>query len=115
MPRKAFDKLLLEAVDDALSSLGDSVKQAIYFHLEGKFKITKNEIPNRLEDFDDGIEKIFGLGAKFLEILIMRKLYERLGQPLDWNENKDFSFVGYVVAARECSFGKKKKTAASKA
>jgi len=51
--RKAFEKLLIEAVDEALASLGESAKQSIYFHLENKFKIAKNEIPYRLEDFTD--------------------------------------------------------------
>jgi len=97
--RKAFEKLLIEAVDEALSSLGDSAKQAIYFHLEDKFKITKNDIPYRLEDFADGLEKIFGLGARFIEILIMKNLYGQIGRPLEWNESKELVFVEYVKAA----------------
>jgi hypothetical protein len=105
--REAFENLLLEAVDEALASLGDSAKQAIYYHLEDKFKITKNEIPNRLKDFTEGLEKIFGLGARFIEILIMKKLYEKIGQPLEWNESKELIFFDYVTAAKQ-SFQKKK-------
>lgn len=103
-----FGKVLLEAVDDALSSLGDSPKQAIYFHLENRFKIRKEEIPNRIEDFADGLEKIFGLGATFVEILIMKELYERIGKPLKWKENKELVFIEYVSAARR-TFSKRKK------
>jgi len=98
--RKNFEKLLLEAVDEALASLGDSAKQAVYFHLKNKFKITKNEIPERIEDFAEGLEKIFGVGAQFLEILIMRKLYEKIGKPLKWNQSKELIFAEYVAAAR---------------
>jgi hypothetical protein len=98
--RKAFEKLLIEAVDEALASLGESAKQAIYFHLENKFKISRNEIPHHVEDFCEGLEKIFGLGAQFLEILVMKKLYERIGQPLKWNENKALMFVEYVEVAK---------------
>jgi hypothetical protein len=105
--REAFENLLLEAVDEALASLGDSAKQAIYYHLEDKFKITKNEIPNRLKDFTEGLEKIFGLGARFIEILIMKKLYEKIGKPLEWNESKELIFFDYVTAAKQ-SFQKKK-------
>lgn len=108
MAKKAFEKLLLETIDDALSSLGDSAKQSIYFHIENNSKIAKNDIPYHIEDFADGLEKIFGLGAKFLEILIMKKLYEKVGQPLDWNESKELGFVEYVTAAKQ-SFLKKKK------
>jgi hypothetical protein len=114
--REAFENILLEAVDEALASLGDSAKQAIYYHLEDKFKITKNEIPKRLKDFEDGLEKIFGLGARFIEILIMKKLYEKIGKPLEWNESKELIFFDYVTAAKQ-SFQKRKfrqqKTASS--
>lgn len=106
MSRKAFEKILLEAVDEALASLGDSARQSIYFHLEDKGNITKNEIPQRVEDFADGLEKIFGAGAQFLKILIMRKLYEKIGKPLEWDENKELVFVEYVAAVKH-SFVKK--------
>jgi len=108
LPRKsrAFEKILIEAVDEALASLGESAKQSIYFHLEDKFKIAKNDIPNRLEDFADGLEKIFGLGARFIEILVMKSLFKKIGQPLEWDESKELVFVEYVAAAKR-SFAKK--------
>jgi len=108
LAKTAFEKLFLEAVDEALASLGDSAKQAIYFHLENKFEIARNEIPQHVEDFAEGLEKIFGVGSQFLEILIMKKLYERTGQPLQWNKNKELIFAEYVAAARR-SFLKKRK------
>lgn len=107
MARKTFEKLLLEAVDEALASLGESAKQAIYFHLEKKFKIRKSEIPYHVEEFAGGLKKIFGLGAQFIEILVMKRLYERIGQPLEWDESKELVFAEYVVAARR-SFQKRK-------
>ena len=107
---RAFEKLLTEAVDEALASLGESAKQAIYFHLEDKFKISKSNIPHRLEDFADGLEKIFGLGAHFIEILIMKSLFEKIGQPLEWDPSKELVFVEYVAAAKE-SFLKRKEEA----
>lgn len=110
MAKKAFEKILLEAVDDALLSLGESARQSIYFHLESKFKIAKNDIPYHLEDFVKGLEKIFGLGARFLEILIMKELHEKVGQPLEWNQSKEFVFVEYVAAAKQ-TLSKSKKEA----
>lgn len=105
---KTFEEILLEAIDEALSSLGESAKQAIYFHLREKFKIEMDEIPHRLQDFADGMEKIFGLGAKFLQILIMKNLYGKIGKTLKWNESREFMFVEYVRAAEE-SFRKAKR------
>ena len=107
LAEKDFNKLLLEAIDDALASLGESAKKAVYFHLENKFKIRKKDIPYDIENFTDGIEKIFGLGAKFIEILIMKKLYEKVGCTLEWNEKKELNFVEYVATAKK-SFLKKR-------
>jgi hypothetical protein len=108
--RKIFEDLLIEAVDEGLTSLGESAKQAIYFHLEDRFKIAKNDIPYHLEDFTEGLEKIFGLGASFIEILIMKSLFGKTGQPLEWNQNKNLVFAEYVAAAKQ-SFLKKEKEA----
>lgn len=102
MTERAFRKLLLEAVDSALSSLGDSARQSIYFHLEKKVDITRDEIPRRVEDFDHGLERIFGAGTRFLEVLIMKKLYEEMGSKgkiLKMEQGKKFKFVDYVKAA----------------
>jgi hypothetical protein len=106
-----FDKLLTEAVDGALLCLGNSARQAIYFHIEEKFGITKGEIPNQLDSFKAGLEKIFGAsGATYLEILIMKELYEKIGEPLEWNETKDLAFVDYVTAAKRSYCKTKKQT-----
>lgn len=108
---KGFQKLFLEAVDGAFSSLGESAKQAIYFHLENKFKISRDQIPCRLEDFETGLENIFGIGTRFLEILIMKKLYETVepkGRTLRWDEGKEFRFADYVRTAEQ-AFSKRKK------
>jgi hypothetical protein len=112
LTEKAFQTCFLEAVDAAFSSLGDSAKQAIYYHLESKFKIPRDEIPCRVEAFETGLEKIFGAGTRFLEVLIMKKLHENIGPEMDvlkWDENKEFKFIDYVKAAeRNFSQGKKK-------
>jgi hypothetical protein len=113
LTEKAFQKLFLEAVDAAFSSLGDSVRQSIYFHLQSKFNITRDEIPCRLKDFENGLEKIFGEGNRFLEVLIMKNLHERIGQrnaPIKWEEGKEFKFIDYVKAAeRNFTHTKKEK------
>ena len=108
MPKKDFDKLLLEAVDEGLSSLGKSPKQAIYFHLEKRFNVKKEGIPFKIEAFADGIEKIFGLGANFLEILIMKQLHKKVGQGFKWPESKDLTFTEYVAAAKRSFLWKKR-------
>jgi len=80
-----FDQLLLDAIDEGLSGLGKAGKDSIYIHLEGFFNIRKQEIPNKIDAFSNALHRIFGLGSRHLEILIMKNLYEKIGgtQKLD--------------------------------
>ncbi len=102
MPKKSrsFDELLLEAIDDALSSLGESVKQSIYFHIQSKF-VAKDDIPTHIQDFQGGLEKIFGAGAQFIEILIMKNLHAKIGITLTIEADNPLEFVDYVNAAKK--------------
>jgi hypothetical protein len=98
---KDFEKLLLSSIDEAFLSLGESSRQSIYFHLEKKFQISKNSIPENLPQFQEGLEKIFGIGATFIEILIMKNLYMKIGHPFSMQKNECLEFIKYVDAARQ--------------
>lgn len=90
MPQNNFSKILLAAVEESLSSLGDSPKQAILFHLETSFKIKREHIPANLTEFAKALEGIFGPGASYLEKLIVKSLYEKLGIEFDDAGHLDF-------------------------
>ena len=90
MPQNNLNDIILAAVEDGLSSLGDSPKQAIIFHLETSFNIKKEQIPENLTEFTKALEKIFGPGASYLEKLIVKNLYEKFGLELESLENTDF-------------------------
>ena len=92
----AFEELVSEAVDECFSSLGDSCKQAIYFHLKGCYNISKKEIPSRIRDFADALEEIFGPGAKLIEIGIMRALYTKVQDFKYSSKQEELSFTNYV-------------------
>lgn len=94
MPQINLRKILLEAVEEGLSSLGDSPKHAIFFHLENSFEISKDNIPTSLTEFSKALEKIFGPGASYLEKLILKNLYEKLG--LEFEEVESWNFLEYV-------------------
>ncbi len=85
-----FGKILLSAVEESLSSLGDSSKQAIFFHLESSFKIKKEEIPSEISRFAKALEGIFGPGASYLEMLIEKKLYDKVGLKFEEQNNRNF-------------------------
>ena len=40
--------------------------------------IKKHEIPFRINDFQNALEKIFGVGTRHLEILIIKNLHKKI-------------------------------------
>jgi hypothetical protein len=74
-----FNRVLLDAIEGGLSSLGDSPKNAIFYHLETSFHLKKEDIPLNLSEFQQALERVFGPGAPYLEKLIIGRLYEKLG------------------------------------
>lgn len=105
MPNTDLRKILLEAVDEGISSLGDSPKQSIFFYLKTSFKMTKEKIPANLTKFTEAIESIFGPGASYLEKLIVRRFYEKLG--LEYEEAENWNFIEYIDnAEKHLSFEK---------
>lgn len=100
MSKCNVDRILLEAVDESLSSLGESSKQSIYFHLDNSFNIKKQEIPNKVEAFVDALEKIFGLGADFIESLILKRLAEKIELDSKWRP-KELTLAEYVNVAKQ--------------
>ena len=96
-----FEELLRESIDDGLSLLGESAKQVVYFHLEKTFKINRQNIPYRIEEFIAAIEKIFGIGAKILEIQMMKSLFKKFGCTTRHHpRQKDLEFTEYVEAIK---------------
>lgn len=94
------DEVLIDSIDEALSSLGEKAKEVIYLHLERNHGITKQNLPKNVAGFSDALEKILGAGARQLEILIMQKLHRRVDCLYKWQGPKwlvpDLTFVKYV-------------------
>jgi len=110
-----FEKILLEAIDEGLSSLGDSAKEVIYFYLEKNFKINRRDIPYKIEEFAEAIEEFFGVGAKPIEILIMKQLYQKIGHAVEYDkELGDLIFIEYIAAARQTFLKKRKRVQRSR-
>jgi len=96
-----LEELIIEAIDEGLSSIGKDCKKAIYFHLESEYKLNKQQIPFRIKDFSEAIEKIFGFGAKMLEIQILKILFKKIGYINPQFYNREIlDFVQYIEAAR---------------
>jgi len=88
----------MESIDEAFSVLGIEPSAAVYQYLVTICSLPKEEIPDRIEDFDKGIKKALGAASKVIERLIIRKLFERLG--LSLRESQDQDFLDYVQDAK---------------
>ena len=99
-----FATILIDSIDEALSSLGQNVKVSIYFHLENKFSVPKEDIPDRIEDFSNALEQIFGQASKQLEILIIKHLHQKINLNYKWTGPNwlvpNLTFEKYVKLAR---------------
>jgi hypothetical protein len=98
---RKFSIILIEAIDEAFLTIGENARTAIYCHLESKFAISRQDIPDRIGDFSDALAQIFGLAAPQLEILIMKFLNRRVKCEYEWVGPKwlvpDLTFKKYVV------------------
>ncbi|MEM2106113.1 MAG: hypothetical protein QXV21_06605 [Candidatus Bathyarchaeia archaeon] len=94
----AFEKALVEAVDEGLLMLGESGREVVYFHFKHYYGFTKEDVPSNPQILVRCLEKIFGLGARAVERDILKSLYRKLG--LEYVERKDFDFMEYLNEAR---------------
>lgn len=69
---------LLETIDETLEMLGAKVKLFVYHHLDKKFGLQRDEIPSKVEIFSKGLMSLFGSISKQIELLILKKLCQRL-------------------------------------
>ena len=73
-----FEVTMMEAIDESLSSFASLDKLEVYRHLENCFKIRKQEIPFKTEEFADAMGQMFGIGAKLVEIKIIETVHKRV-------------------------------------
>ncbi len=96
----AFDAVLLEAIDEIFTSLGNTCKETIYFHLKNTFNIKKQDIPHRTQEFATALEKLFGEGAKFIELRIITTLHKKTPNFVYTPPTGDLVFADYVESLR---------------
>jgi len=79
-----FSKLLLEAIDEVLASLGEPVRNTLYFRLKNNFDIEKSEIPEHLDRFMDIMHIIFGSNSyRRFEKKILKNLDSKIDSKND--------------------------------
>jgi hypothetical protein len=96
----AFKNALIETIDESLSSFCNLDKEDVYLRLENTYKIKKQEIPCKIENFVDAIEQMFGVGAKLIEIKITAALHKRVPEFVFFPKEGDVDFKEYVTSLR---------------
>ncbi len=97
-----FDELFLQAIDQTFSKvLGYNAKQVFFSFLENKIKLSKQDLPNRVDDFVYGLEQIFGTSASLLELGVMKTLRKSVPSFNYSALGSDLSFESYVASLRQ--------------
>jgi hypothetical protein len=94
---KHYDELLLSAIDETFSLLGDLCKKTLYVHLEKSFHITKKDIPYKIEEFTNAIESVFGVSVKIIKIQILKTLHKK-SPCFNYFPKRDIIFNEYLKA-----------------
>jgi hypothetical protein len=98
--KQEFNRFLLEAVDETLSTLGERAKESIYVHLKKKFNLSHDEIPERIGEYSSALEDLFGKAATLLEVQIMKRLHEKTGCFVEICTSDYLSLRSYVDMVR---------------
>ena len=102
---ESFYKIFEEAIDEAFSSLGEPTRKAIYIYLKNSFGIAKSEIPYRINDFSDALEKIFGPAARNLEILCIKNIQAKARIDYKWDlpesSGSELTFEEYIHIVKQ--------------
>lgn len=92
----SYEATIIDAIDESLAAFGKTAKQAVYYQLETAFCIKKDEIPFKIRKFAEAIEKLFGPGAKLIEMKIIEALHEKFQDFTYIPQKKELVFTEYV-------------------
>jgi CRISPR/Cas system endoribonuclease Cas6 (RAMP superfamily) len=95
-----LDRLLVESLDESFAAiLGEIPKKTLFDFLEKNRAITKNRIPEKLNEFTTAMETVFGATAsKVLESIVVKGLYSKLA--LTYIERPDWRLLDYMTEAK---------------
>jgi len=72
----SLDLPLIESINAALSALGASTRDSILTHLRKKYSISMEDIPQRMDEFLQALNRLLGYGARVIEKLVIARLVE---------------------------------------
>jgi hypothetical protein len=81
--------------------MGESSRRSIYFHIKNRFKIKKQEIPANIEVFSQALEGIFGIGASYLENMILKIIFQKTSLDGEEGQLKQSTFPQTLLAVKK--------------
>ena len=87
MSDRYYGALILDVIDKGLDALGESPKDAIWVFLEKDFNLNRNELPGNVREFQEVLQKIFGMGYNFLDTLFCHYLEKATGKKFQKNQS----------------------------
>jgi len=71
-------KALIQAIEEGLSTFGESVPEIVFHNLEKKFSLDKDRIIDEPDSFADALYTMFGSGGATVEKVIVKSVCEIL-------------------------------------
>ncbi len=71
---KDSNALLLDCIEKSLKQVSSGMPQVVYWKCEQMKKFPKDQIPNRLEDFVEVLDSLFGNGGLSIKRSIVREI-----------------------------------------
>jgi len=79
-----FRNFLLESVDNTFKHiLGETGTHVVYQFLDNECKLPKSSIGDKMYLFNEGLEKLFGVGGKILQKEVLKDVCSKLGITCD--------------------------------
>jgi len=72
-------EMLIQAIEQGLSVLGDTVTRVIFYNLEKRFSLTRDHIVERPDKLANALEAMFGSGSATLERMIINSVCDTVG------------------------------------
>jgi len=73
------EKLYMDAITEELNNIfGEEAAKIIFNYIESSLKIPRNQIPNKIENFNKVLDEILGRGVTIIEHSILKNLHEKV-------------------------------------
>ncbi len=77
---KGFNGKISQCIDKALDSLGDGIRQSLYYQISKKYKLPMEQIVVKPDEVIEHLQQILGpTGSSFVQKLIIREISNAFG------------------------------------